>query len=122
MNTMFWTANQLLVARSGLINGFITSVCAINTVAATSTADGSPTSIERAASFFHGHFEGLVMNHFMRVTDICPTQPESLNAITGSDDDSCVQGIGAHGCCLPGGPPSGGHMRVHMTIRQGQLL
>ena len=75
---------------------------------------GSPNpAFERAASFFHGHFEGLGYEaHIMRVTDhLNPTQPESLNIIAWKDgrNGDCVQGMGAHmDIAPPGGPPGGG--------------
>ena len=95
---------------------FITSVCADSTLCGgyINRWMGSPNpAFERAASFFHGHFEGLgYETHLMRVTDTFSlTQPESLNVIAWKRgyDDSCVQGIGAHmDVALPGGPPGGG--------------
>ena len=75
---------------------------------------GSPNpAFERAASYFHGHFEGLGYEaNIMRVTDhLNPTQPESLNIIAWKDGRSsdCVQGMGAHmDIAPPGGPPGGG--------------
>ena len=75
---------------------------------------GSPNpAFERAASFFHGHFEGLgYETHVMRVTDhLNPSQPESLNIIAWKDGRSndCVQGMGAHmDIAPPASPPAGG--------------
>ena len=75
---------------------------------------GTPNpAFERAASFFHGHFEGLgYETHIMRVTDhLNPSQPESLNIIAWKDgrSDACVQGMGAHmDIAPPASPPAGG--------------
>ena len=74
---------------------------------------GNP-AFERAASYFHGHFEGLGYRaETMRVFDsLNPTEPESLNVIAwkdGPEGNTCVQGIGAHmDIAVPGGPPGGG--------------
>ena len=74
---------------------------------------GNP-AFERAASFFHGHFEGLGYRaSLMRVLDHNnPTQPESLNVVAwkdGPEGNTCVQGMGAHmDIAPPGGPPGGG--------------
>ena len=75
---------------------------------------GTPNpAFERAASFFHGQFEGLgYETHVMRVTDhLNPTQPESLNIIAWKEgrSDECVQGMGAHmDIAPPVSPPAGG--------------
>ncbi len=95
---------------------FITSMCPDSTECGgyTNRWMGSPNpAFERAASFFHGHFEGLgYETHLMRVTDTMSlTEPESLNVIAWKRgyDDSCVQGMGAHmDIAPPGGPPGGG--------------
>ena len=95
---------------------FITSVCTDSTLCGgyINRWMGSPNpAFERAASFFHGHFEGLgYETHLMRVTDTLSfTQPESLNVIAWKRgyDDSCVQGFGAHmDIAPPAGPPGGG--------------
>ena len=74
---------------------------------------GNP-AFERAASYFHGHFEGLGYRaEMMRVFDSGnPTEPESLNVIAwkdGPEGNTCVQGMGAHmDIAVPGGPPGGG--------------
>lgn len=95
---------------------FILSVCADSTECGgyINRWMGSPNpAFERAASFFHGHFEGLgYETHIMRVTDhLNPTQPESLNIIAWKDgrSDTCVQGMGAHmDIAPPASPPAGG--------------
>jgi len=74
---------------------------------------GNP-AFERAASYFHGHFQGLGYRaDIMRVLDTGnPTQPESLNVIAWKDGpagNNCVQGMGAHmDIAPPAGPPGGG--------------
>ena len=95
---------------------FITSVCTDSTECGgyVNRWMGSPNpAFERAASFFHGHFEGLGYDtHILRVTDHGnPTEPESLNVIAWKQgrNDNCVQGMGAHmDIAPPGGPPGGG--------------
>jgi len=95
---------------------FITSVCSDSSECGGYIGRwmGSPNpAFERAASFFHGHFEGLgYETHIMRVTDTFSlTEPESLNIIAWKEgiDDSCVQGMGAHmDIAPPAGPPGGG--------------
>jgi len=95
---------------------FITSVCSDSTQCGgyINRCMGAPNpAFEQAASFFHGHFEGLgYETHIMRVTDnLSITEPESLNVIAWKrgKDSSCVQGMGAHmDVALPGGPPGGG--------------
>ena len=95
---------------------FILSVCSDSTECGgyINRWMGSPNpAFERAASFFHGHFEGLgYETHIMRVTDhLNPTQPESLNIIAWKEgrSDACVQGMGAHmDIAPPASPPAGG--------------
>ena len=95
---------------------FITSVCSDSTQCGgyINRWMGSPNpAFERAASFFHGHFEGLgYETNIMRVSDtLSITEPESLNVIAWKrgKDNSCVQGMGAHmDVAIPGGPPGGG--------------
>jgi len=89
---------------------FITSVCTDSTECGgyINRWMGSPNpAFERAASFFHGHFEGLgYETNLMRVTDtLSPTEPESLNIIAWKrgTNDSCVQGMGAHMDIAPPG-------------------
>jgi len=95
---------------------FITSICSDSTEcgAYVNRWMGSPNpAFERAAAFFHGHFEGLgYETNILRVVDHGnPTEPESLNIIAWKQGvrDDCVQGMGAHmDIAPPGGPPGGG--------------
>ncbi len=95
---------------------FILNVCADSTECGgyINRWMGSPNpAFERAASFFHGHFEGLgYETHIMRLNDhLNPSQPESLNIIAWKEgrSDACVQGMGAHmDIAPPASPPAGG--------------
>jgi hypothetical protein len=89
---------------------FITSVCSDSTECGgyINRWMGSPNpAFERAASFFHGHFEGLgYETNLMRVTDtLSISEPESLNVIAWKrgTNSSCVQGMGAHMDIAPPG-------------------
>ena len=95
---------------------FVTSVCADSTLCGgyINRWMGTPNpALERAASFFQGHFEGLgYETNILRVIDHGnPTQPESLNVIAwkAGRSSECVQGMGSHfDIAPPGGPPGGG--------------
>ena len=95
---------------------FITSVCSDSTQCGgyINRWMGTPNlALERAASFFQGHFEGLgYETNILRVIDHGnPTQPESLNVIAwkAGRSSECVQGMGSHFDIMPpGGPPGGG--------------
>ena len=94
---------------------FILSVCADSTKCGgyVDRWMGTPNpAMERAASYFHGNFEGLGYDtSILRVTDhLNPTQPESLNIIAWKPGRSgdCVQGMGGHFDTAPPITPPGG--------------